>query len=46
MENIKEEFNVLFEDEEIEKSGKNVVPLEKYEELKVILLYFRFNIFG
>ncbi|XP_045453403.1 ecto-NOX disulfide-thiol exchanger 2-like [Melitaea cinxia] len=34
VENIKEEFNVLFEDEEIEKSGKNVVPLEKYEELK------------
>ncbi|XP_047539024.1 ecto-NOX disulfide-thiol exchanger 2-like, partial [Vanessa atalanta] len=34
VENIKEEFNAIFEDEEMEKLGKNVVALERYEELK------------
>ncbi|XP_050355501.1 ecto-NOX disulfide-thiol exchanger 2-like [Nymphalis io] len=34
VENIKDEFNAIFEDEEVEKFGKNVVPMERYEELK------------
>lgn len=35
MDNIKEEFNAMFDDEDSEKMSKNTVPLEKYEELKV-----------
>ncbi|XP_053616497.1 ecto-NOX disulfide-thiol exchanger 2-like [Plodia interpunctella] len=34
VENMKEEFNSLFDDEESEKPGRNAVPLEKYEQLK------------
>ncbi|CAH0746693.1 unnamed protein product [Diatraea saccharalis] len=34
VDNIKEEYDLYFEDEEIEKVGNNVVPLEKYEALK------------
>lgn len=35
MDNIKEEFNALFDDDDSEKTSKNTVPIEKYEELKV-----------
>lgn len=35
VDNIKEEFEANFNDEEIEKIGKNTVPQEKYDELKV-----------
>ncbi|XP_052744651.1 ecto-NOX disulfide-thiol exchanger 2 [Bicyclus anynana] len=34
VENIKEEFNTIFDEEDSEKPAKNSVPLEKYEELK------------
>ncbi|RVE51842.1 hypothetical protein evm_003462 [Chilo suppressalis] len=34
LDNIKEEYNLYFEDEDTEKSGKNVVAMEKYEELQ------------
>lgn len=35
VDNIKEEFEANFNDEEIDKIGKNTVPQEKYDELKV-----------
>lgn len=38
LDNIKEEFNVAFDEDEIERGSKNVVPLEKYEQLRVSCL--------
>ncbi|KAM3965940.1 ecto-NOX disulfide-thiol exchanger 1-like [Aphomia sociella] len=35
VDNMKDEYNLYFEDEEIERVGKNMVSLEKYEKLKV-----------
>uniref|UniRef100_A0A2A4JK90 RRM domain-containing protein n=1 Tax=Heliothis virescens TaxID=7102 RepID=A0A2A4JK90_HELVI len=36
LDNIREEYNTLFDEDETEKVGsKNMVPLEKYEQLKV-----------
>ncbi|CAD0203612.1 unnamed protein product [Chrysodeixis includens] len=35
LENMRDEFNAIFDEEEMEKSGKNMVPLEKYEKLRV-----------
>ncbi|XP_045778489.1 ecto-NOX disulfide-thiol exchanger 2-like isoform X2 [Maniola jurtina] len=34
VDNIREEFNAIFDEEEVEKPNKNSVSLEKYEELK------------
>ncbi|XP_034827751.2 ecto-NOX disulfide-thiol exchanger 2-like, partial [Maniola hyperantus] len=34
VDNIKEEFNAIFDEDEVEKPNKNSVSLEKYEELK------------
>ncbi|KOB65924.1 putative ecto-NOX disulfide-thiol exchanger 2 [Operophtera brumata] len=35
LENIKEEFNMLFDEEETDKIGQKLVSAEKYEQLKV-----------
>ncbi|XP_075982081.1 ecto-NOX disulfide-thiol exchanger 1-like [Anticarsia gemmatalis] len=35
LENIKEEFNAIFDDEETERGSRNVVSLEKYEQLRI-----------
>ncbi|XP_059060972.1 ecto-NOX disulfide-thiol exchanger 2-like [Achroia grisella] len=35
VENMKDEFNLYFDEEEVEKIGKSVVSLEKYEKLKL-----------
>lgn len=32
---MRDEFNAIFDEEEMEKSGKNMVPMEKYEKLRV-----------
>ncbi|XP_041970029.1 ecto-NOX disulfide-thiol exchanger 2-like [Aricia agestis] len=34
LDNLKEEFNAMFDEEEIERPSKNMVSLEKYEDLK------------
>ncbi|XP_026736920.1 ecto-NOX disulfide-thiol exchanger 2-like [Trichoplusia ni] len=34
LENMRDEFNAIFDEEEMEKSGKNMVPMEKYEKLR------------
>jgi hypothetical protein len=39
VDNIKEEFDSYFDDEDAEKTAKNGVPLEKYEELRVIRIF-------
>ncbi|KAJ2941128.1 hypothetical protein O0L34_g10363 [Tuta absoluta] len=46
LENIKEEFNAMFEDEEIEKCGRNVVPSEKYEQLRAECENLQFELEG
>ncbi|XP_072945305.1 ecto-NOX disulfide-thiol exchanger 2-like [Epargyreus clarus] len=35
VENIREEFQATFDEDDVEKPGKNSVPLEKYEELRI-----------
>lgn len=35
LDNITEEFNTMFDEDEVEKGNKNVVSIEKYEQLRV-----------
>lgn len=35
LDNITEEFNTMFDKDEVEKGNKNVVSIEKYEQLRV-----------
>lgn len=37
VDNLKEEFNAMFDDDDSERN-KNTVPLDKYEELKVSVI--------
>lgn len=39
LENMKEELNAMFEEDDVDKSIKTAVSIEKYEELMVSYLF-------
>lgn len=43
LDNIRDEFNAIFDEEEVEK-GKNMISLEKYEQLRVSSISFVWKI--